>query len=373
MTEHAVLFEERAAGGGKRIAFAQLNAEKSLNALNQTMIDLLRPRLAAWAEDPAIACVVLSGSGDKAFCAGGDIIGLYRAMREHPGGPNPLVERFFETEYRLDYQIHTYPKPILCWGHGIVMGGGLGLMAGASHRVATERSRIAMPELGIGFFPDVGASWFLNRMPGRLGLYLGLTGSTLNATDALYAGLADYFVPAAQRDAVFAALTETVWSNDAEHNHQQLSLLLRGFADASRDARPESKILQHLELIEHVTDYHSVAAILEVLQAGRQDDEWIAAGVKALEYASPIAASVFLEQHRRGRYLSLKEAFQLEFSMAMQFTRRHDFAEGIRALLVDKDRQPRWQPASLAEVSAAEVEAHFQLPADLEPSPLADL
>src|SRR5690606_3190798 len=203
MTEHAVLFEERAAGGGKRIAFAQLNAEKSLNALNQTMIDLLRPRLAAWAEDPAIACVVLSGSGDKAFCAGGDIIGLYRAMREHPGGPNPLVERFFETEYRLDYQIHTYPKPILCWGHGIVMGGGLGLMAGASHRVATERSRIAMPELGIGFFRDVGASWFLNRMPGRLGLYLGLTGSTLNATDALYAGLADYFVPAAQRDAVF--------------------------------------------------------------------------------------------------------------------------------------------------------------------------
>ncbi|MDN5849582.1 MAG: enoyl-CoA hydratase/isomerase family protein, partial [Nitrococcus sp.] len=173
MSDQSVLFEERPAKNGRKLGFARLNAERSLNALSQAMIDALQARLSDWAQDPAIVCVVIEGSGAKAFCAGGDVIALYDSMRAHPGGPNPVAKRFFETEYRLDYQIHTYPKPVLCWGHGIVIGGGLGLMAGASHRVVTETSHIAMPEITIGLYPDIGATWFLNRMPGRVGSFLG--------------------------------------------------------------------------------------------------------------------------------------------------------------------------------------------------------
>jgi enoyl-CoA hydratase/carnithine racemase len=373
MTETAVLFEERPAANGKRIGFAQLNAERSLNALSQEMIDLLRPKLAEWAQDPAIACVVLLGSGEKAFCAGGDVVSVYHAMRERPGQPVAAAERFFETEYRLDYQIHTFPKPMLCWGHGIVMGGGLGLMSGTSHRVVTERSRIAMPEGVIGFFPDVAGTWFLTRMPGRTGLYLGLTSASMNAADALYLDLADYFITSDQRDALFAALGEAAWSDDAEHNHQELSLLLRGFADRSREQLPASKVAQHRDLIDRITDYHSVAGILEALRAHQDVDEWFAAGLKSLENSSPTASCVFLEQYRRGRHLSLKEVFILELNMAVQFTRRPDFAEGVRALLVDKDRNPQWQPATLEEVSEVDVAAHFLPPSGFDPSPLLDL
>ncbi|HEX5513266.1 MAG TPA: enoyl-CoA hydratase/isomerase family protein [Gammaproteobacteria bacterium] len=373
MSDDVVLFEERTAANGKRIGFAWLNAEKSLNALSQAMIDLLRPKLADWAADDGIACVVLLGSGERAFCAGGDVVGLYHAMKDKPGRPNELAERFFETEYRLDYQIHTYPKPLLCWGDGIVMGGGLGLMSGCSHRVVTERSRIAMPEGVIGFFPDVAGTWFLNRMPGRTGLYLGLTGASMNAADALYLDLGNYFVHSAQRDAVFAALTDIRWSEDTAANQQELSLLLRRFTEQSQAALPASKVQQHRQLIDRITDCTSVEGIVAALRAEGSADDWIAGGLKSLERSSPTAVKVFLEQYRRGRHLSLKEVFILELNMAVQFTRRHDFAEGVRALLVDKDRNPQWQPATLEEVSDAEVAAHFLPPAGFDPSPLADL
>lgn len=369
----AVVFEERAAGNGKRVGFACLNAGPSLNALNQEMIDLLGPKLAAWANDPAIACVVLLGSGEKAFCAGGDVVGLYHSMREHPGGPNPLAERFFSTEYRLDYQIHTYPKPILCWGHGIVMGGGIGLMAGSSHRVVTERSRLAMPELGIGFFPDVGGTWFLNRMPGRLGLFLGLTSAPFNASDAIFAGMADYVIAADRREALFAALAEAKWSDEAAQNHEQLSVLLRRFDDDSREIRPPSRVVEHFDAIQRITDHTNVAGILQALRAHAGSDEWLKAAAATLERGSPMAAEVIFAVYRRGRHWSLKETFIRELDLAVQFTRRHDFAEGVRALLVDKDRQPRWQPLDLAEVDPAEVEAHLQTPTGFERSPLADL
>lgn len=373
MTEQPVLFEERDAANGKNIGLATLNAEKALNALSTDMIDALRPQLAAWAADPQIACVVLCGAGDKAFCAGGDVIRMYHAIRENPGGPTPFAESFFETEYRLDYQIHTYAKPILCWGHGIVMGGGLGLMAGASHRVVTERSRIAMPEITIGLYPDVGGTWFLNRMPGRTGLFLGLTSANLNAGDALFTDLADYFVASTQRDAMLDALTAVDWEDDALRNHGHLSLLLRRFQDQSLDERPASNVLKHLDFIGHVTDHSSVTGILETLREHDNDDDWVAGAAKALQGGSPTSARLIFEQYRRGKHLSLKEAFMRELNMSIQCTRRHDYAEGVRALLVDKDRSPRWQPASIAEVTDEIVEAHFALPAGYEVSPLEDL
>jgi len=371
MQQQPVLFEERAAANGKRVGFATLNAERTLNALNQAMIDLLLPQLQRWAEDPAIACVMLAGSGGKAFCAGGDIVGLYRAIQAHGPGPNPTVERFFATEYRLDYLIHTYPKPLLCWGHGIVMGGGLGLMAGASHRVVTAESRLAMPEITIGLYPDVAGTWFLNRMPGRTGLYLALTGCSINAADALYAGLADYLLDNEQREAVAAALTAADWSDDPGANRALLSRLLRGFAAERHAPRPEPQLECHREAIDRATDQHRVEDIVAALRAEAEHTPWLAAGLETLLRGCPTSARVILEQYRRGRHLSLRETFERELELSVQLTRRPDFAEGVRALLVDKDRNPRWQPATLAEVSEEMVEALFLPPAGLEGSALS--
>ena len=173
-------FEELTGIDGARIGIATLDAEKSLNALSLPMINALRDRLDAWAREPQVVCVLLRGNGAKAFCAGGEVRSLVEACRAHPGEVPPLAAQFFAAEYRLDFNLHTYPKPLLCWGHGYVLGGGMGLLQGASTRIVTPSSRLAMPEISIGLYPDVGASWFLSRLPGKLGLFLGLTGAHMN-------------------------------------------------------------------------------------------------------------------------------------------------------------------------------------------------
>lgn len=237
-----VLFEQRACADGHSIGIATLNAPKTLNGLSLEMTRLLDAQLRAWADDAQIACVVLRGAGEKAFCAGGDLHGLYQSMRAHAEAVPEIAQRaaqpqanahaaaFFEEEYRLDHRIHSFPKPVLCWGHGIVMGGGIGLMSGASHRVVTERSRLAMPEISVGLFPDVGGSWLLRRVPHGSGLFLALSGAPLNASDAIYAGLADVRLEHAQYDAVLDALSAHAWTGDAAHDRAQLGAFLQGLA-----------------------------------------------------------------------------------------------------------------------------------------------
>ncbi|WP_256591415.1 enoyl-CoA hydratase/isomerase family protein, partial [Pseudomonas sp. HMWF006] len=177
-----------------RLGIASLDAEKSLNALSLPMINALSDKLNAWAKDPQIVCVLLRGNGAKAFCAGGEVRSLVEACCAHPGEVPPLAAQFFAAEYRLDYSLHTYPKPLIGWGHGYVLGGGMGLLQGASTRIVTPSSRLAMPEITIGLYPDVGASWFLARLPGKLGLFLGLTGAHMNGRDAIDLDLADRFL-----------------------------------------------------------------------------------------------------------------------------------------------------------------------------------
>ncbi len=208
-----VMYQELTAQNGKKIGIATLNSEKSLNALSLPMVESLLPKLASWQADSSISMVLLQGSGEKAFCAGGDIRDLYKAMLDKPGEYAPYVEEFFTKEYTLDYLIHTFGKPVLVWGNGIVMGGGLGLMAGASHRVVTVSSRIAMPEMAIGLYPDVGASWFLNRMPAGCGLFLGLTGASINAADAKFISLADNFLLHERKDALVEKLLQIKWGD----------------------------------------------------------------------------------------------------------------------------------------------------------------
>ncbi|MEC7910621.1 MAG: enoyl-CoA hydratase/isomerase family protein, partial [Pseudomonadota bacterium] len=189
-----VLFEEVEASGGKRLGRIILNSPETLNSLTLSMIDLISPRLDKWAERKDIVCIIIESAGDRAFCAGGDIRALYESMIKHPGGPNPFAERFFESEYRLDYQIHAYPKPVICWINGIAMGGGVGLMLGCDFKISTENTKFAMPEIGVGLFPDVGFTYYISKLPKNIGLYMMLTATQLNASDTQLIGLTDYYL-----------------------------------------------------------------------------------------------------------------------------------------------------------------------------------
>lgn len=369
----SVLLEEVATAGGMRLGFAQLNAAKSLNALSLDMIRLLDPQLRRWAQDPQIAAVILHGAGEKSFCAGGDIRSLYKTLKEYSGpAPNPSALAFFTDEYRLDYLIHRYPKPLLVWGSGIVLGGGLGLMAGASHRVVTETSRVGMPEVTIGLFPDVGASWFLPRMPGRSGLFLALTGTQINGHDAIVGGLADYFVRSSDRDTLFARLADAAWSSDASANREVLSALLREFS--APDALPASNLQRHGDLIESLCRGESLEDIVSRITRYDGDDAWLKRASATLAAGSPTTAALGWELQRRAKHLDLADIFRLELIVAVQCCDRHEVREGVRALLIDKDNKPQWQPRTLAEVTPESIDQHFVAPAwPGSAHPLADL
>lgn len=368
MTESpVVLLEERPAGAGRVLAIATLNSERSLNSLSLDMIALLQPALARWAADPRVVAVFLQGAGEKAFCAGGDIRRIYTGVREN-GYDDPYALDFFSHEYRLDYSIHRFPKPLIVWGGGIVMGGGIGLLAGASHRIATEGSRLAMPEIGIGLYPDVGGSWFLARLPGRLGLFLGLTGCHLNAADALYTGFASHLAAASRRHDLLAALAALPWSADPGEHSAQISALL---AAEPAPALPQAALEPRLEAIAARTEGADLAAVHAALTAP-SDDVWLAKAGQNLAKGSPTSAGLIWRQWHEGARQSLPEVFRQELTVSVQCARHPDFHEGVRALLIDKDNSPHWQPATLAGLTPAWIDEHYQEPWN-GPHPLADL
>lgn len=372
-----VLFDTLRTASGHSFGRATLNAPATLNALSLPMIDLLAPRLAEWAADPAIAGVVLDAVGDRAFCSGGDVIALHQATlalradpARAPGAVPPQAAAFFEREYRLDHTIHTYPKPLLAWGHGIVMGGGMGLLQGASHRVVTPQSKLAMPEVAIGLFPDVGGSWFLPRMPGRAGLFVGLTGLHLNAADACFAGLADDLLPHSAQAAVLQDIAAGHWDGAQRSDAARLTRLLR--RHPAPDA-PASPLHAHMARIDDLIAFDPLAAIAPRLAALRGDaDPWLARAAEGFATASPTSIALAYELPRRTRQATLADVFRLEYQTALGCCAHHDFIEGIRALLVDKDRKPRWDPTTLAEIAPAWIEAHIA-PRHGGAHPLADL
>ncbi|AHY60699.1 enoyl-CoA hydratase/isomerase family protein [Stenotrophomonas rhizophila] len=373
--EAPVLFEERAAANGTRIGIATLNAPRTLNGFSLPMAHLLRERLDAWARDDGIALVVLQGAGEKAFCAGGDLHSLYRSMVDYREAgkthirDNAYAAEFFDVEYRVDYAIHTYPKPILCWGHGIVMGGGIGLMSGASHRVVSERSKLAFPEITVGLFPDVGGSWLLPRVPGKGGLFLALTGAALNAGDAIYAGLADIHIAEAQRGAVFNALTQVHWSDDAKRNHDQLDALLQQHASDAATG----PLLRNAAAIDALCTGDDVPAIVAAITALQTDDPWLQAAQATLAAGAPGSARLAFELQRLAEGATLAEVYRIEYIAALHAAAHGDFAEGIRALLIDKDRTPQWQPRTLADATAPWAQTFFVSPWSDAAHPLADL
>ena len=356
MSSDVVVFETVSTPSGHQVAYATLNSEKTLNSLTGAMIDLLAPKLKTWAEDPQIALVVVRGAGEKAFCAGGDIRALYDEMCKQPMGHEvPKANTFFRQEYDLDHMIHTYPKPVLCLGHGIVMGGGLGILSGASHRIVSEKTLMAMPEITIGLYPDVGASWFLNRMPGRSGLYLGLTGARLNANDALFVKLADHFVPRSEHGALIDTIVNATWSQDARENHTILSKICRGFHHQHAAQLPESQVRAHYDFIQEITDADSVQEIFAKFSTLQIEDPWVLACKKNFLSGSPTSAGVIFEQLNHAKHFSLKECFEFEYRLSCRFAMHPDFREGIRALIVDKDNAPLWTPANISELRRTEI------------------
>lgn len=371
--DSVILFDELEANHGKRIGVVTLNSEKSLNALSLPMIQELLPRLQHWADADDIACVVFQGAGDKAFCAGGDIVAMYHAMKAQPGVLVDEVADFFSQEYRLDYAIHTFPKPLLVWGHGIVMGGGMGLMNGASHRIVTERSLLAMPEITIGLYPDVGATYFLNQMPTGCGLFLGLTGAHMNATDALFLKLADHFVASSSYAEILSGLQAIQWGDTAALNHQKVTDLLNQISARDGSQRPESQVEAHLPLIQKLTSGSDIETVVSAILSNTDEHPWLVRARTTLAGGCPITAHIVWNQLQHGPDLNLADCFRLELTLSVNCAVRGDFAEGIRALLIDKDKQPKWQHASVNDVDAETIDEFFTSPWGAAEHPLANL
>jgi enoyl-CoA hydratase len=336
------------------LACLTINRPQALNALTLENYRRFAPALAEWTEDSRIRAVVVHGAGGRAFCAGGDVRAVYEAGTGR-AGDRSLTATFFREEYRLIREIHRLPKPYIAIVDGITMGGGAGISVNGTHRVATERTQFAMPETGIGLFPDVGATRFLNRCPGRIGRYLGLTGTRLGAADALYCGFATHFVAQDRIDPLLQALAGIAWQPGREFD--QVAALLDGFAT---DPGP-APLAALRPAIDDGFAADTIEAVLEALAgtAGSATGEWAAATRAGLFKKSPTSLKVTLRQLSIGHDFDLEQALALEYRLTQHFMAAHDFYEGVRALLIDKDRAPHWRPTTLAEVDDVTVEGYF--------------
>lgn len=314
-----------------------LNRPRILNALDGEMIDRIAAALEAWRDDPDVEVVVIEGAGGRAFCAGGDI----RAVRaESMAGAYEKIRAFFTAEYKLNGDIAAYPKPYVALIDGICMGGGIGVSVHGTARVVTEHALFAMPETGIGLFPDIGASYLLPRLRGQSGLYMGLTGARMTGADAAFIGLATHFTT---RETL-AKLPEAL-----QHSG---TVALKGI-----EVPFEAPITAHMPAIDRCFSADTVLGIVDRLQA--EDTEWSRQTLSSLQSVSPSSVSWTFELIRAGATRSLQECLKMELELVLQVTRHPDFIEGVRAVLVDKDRQPKWSPATLADVDPAVIAALF--------------
>jgi enoyl-CoA hydratase len=338
------------------VATVLLNRPRALNAFTLGMYRSLAPMLRAWEADPAVRAVLVRGAGERAFCAGGDVRAVYEAGRGI-SGDRDLTSVFFREEYELIRRVHRYPKPYLAIIDGITMGGGAGMSVNGAYRIATEKTLLAMPETGIGLFPDVGATRFLNLCPGHIGRYLGLTGARLGPADALYCGFATHFVPRQHVPELVAALAGLAWRDGAER--AQIEAILAAF---HRDPGAPP-LAARRAAIDRCFAAERVEPILDALAreaaADGPDSGWAAQTRAGLLTKSPTSLKVTLRQLIVGRDFDLEQALALEYRLTQHFMAGHDFYEGVRAVVVDKDQNPRWRPATLAEVSEAAVAAYF--------------
>lgn len=328
-----------------------LNRPKSLNALSLGMIRGIYAALLAWRDDPRVQFVMIEGAGDRAFCAGGDIRAVYHAQKT-----KDLVfsDAIFREEYQMNYLIHTYPKPYIALINGICMGGGLGVSAHGSHRVVTDKTMMAMPETTIGFFPDVGAGYFLNQCPGFLGTWMGVLGEKFDGADALYSGLGTHYVSAENIPTLREKLIQADFSTiKLDEVTTQVDQIIALFSENS----PPSQLASSQTAID---DWFSGDTVEEIMVRLAQADH-----KKATEYLqllckkSPTSLKVSLASLRRAKGQNIADVLCQEFYLSQHFVESHDLSEGVRALLIDKDQNPQWLPSALQDIAENDVEKYF--------------
>ena len=340
-----------------QLGIISLNSPQSLNSLTLEMCQNMAQTLQQWRQDDRIQCVLIKSTLSKALCAGGDVVSLYQSLQSQ----SDYHTQFFHQEYHLDQMIHHYPKPIVVFATGIVMGGGIGIMNGASHRVVTETTKMAMPEITIGFFPDVGGGYFLNRMPGKIGLFLALTGARFNGTDACQVNIADYLIPSSSLEALQTALSQREFTTDT---HSSVSALIERFKQP-HFTPPSPQLIPRMETINDLLSGQSIAEVKAKLESFHTHDPWLKRAITTFSLGSPTSMAVIFEQLQRARPMTIDEVFAMESILSYHFGQQHDFAEGVRALLIAKDHRPVWQPANLAAVSPERV-AQFFAPTPLD-------
>jgi enoyl-CoA hydratase len=341
-SEPEIRFERR---GG--LLVVTLNRPRALNALSRAMCEALDAGLIAWRADPDVRAVLIKGAGERAFCAGGDIRTLYELLTTRGVG---AAADFYALEYPMNARLHHFPKPYIALLDGIVMGGGVGVSVHGSHRVLTERTVFAMPETTIGFFPDVGATYVLPRLPGHLGMHLGLTGARLHAADCRVAGIGTHCTASDRLEALEVALAEADLSGDA------FAAVDRVLGDFHSDPGPAT-LLPRQEQIDTCYGHPGLEDVLEAL--AREPSGWGAAQLEQIRSKSPTSIAVTFRQLCIGATLEFDAAMRLEYRLVQRFLAGHDFREGIRSLIIDKDNRPRWRPELLADVSPAAVDAYF--------------
>ena len=342
MTNEAeVLFEQRGCLG-----IITLNRPRGLNSLSTNMCQLMDAALIKWAKDDAVRAVIIQGAGEKAFCAGGDV----KTLAENSPEDHHLATEFFATEYVMNSRIYHFPKPYIALLDGITMGGGVGVSVHGSHRIVTEKCLFAMPESAIGLIPDVGGSYFMPRLPGKLGLYLGLTGARLRGADILYAGIGTSYMSSDKIEAFVTALS-TADIADASDVDRVISEFAEDPGEAALD--------EFRDLIDAAFGEDSIEGILDHLDA--IDHEWAGKTLSKLKKMSPISMKVILEQITRGVELDFNDAMKMEYRIVSHIVSyQSDFYEGVRAVLIDKDQNPTWNPATVDDVTDAMVAAHFE-------------
>lgn len=342
--EDHILFETRDVLGGA-LGLVTLNRPKQLNALTQDMIRRLHAQLVAWRDAPEVKLVALRGAGGKALSAGGDIRRLY----DNQAQPE-LNDAFYWDEYRLNQLIKRFPKPYIAFMDGVVMGGGVGVSLHGAYTVVGDATLFAMPETGIGFFPDVGATYFLPRLPRRIGFYAGLTGARFGAGDVMAAHLADYYVRSERQSAALEALSAADYS---EHVDEVICEALA----VNAAPPPVAPLKDHFEELEEIFLAETLDGLLSALEQG---GDWAQATLATLRSKSPTAIAFTFEMLTRGLELEFEDCMRMEFRAARHFMRHPDFYEGVRAVIVDKDQAPRWTPAQIAEVSQADIAAALE-------------
>lgn len=364
-----VSFTELDCSSGHRIGVAELDNTASLNALTLDMLKQLKDRLEQWQADDDIVCVFLAGAGEKAFCAGGDVRAMYHAMQADSLNKvnksetevsiaQAFLTEYFAVEYGCDYLIHRYRKPLIVWGDGIIMGGGVGLYIGASHRVTTPKARLAMPEISIGLYPDVGGTWFLNQLPSGIGLFLALTGAPVNASDALDLKLTDHLLLPEHKHMVLQQLQTSPW-HSVEDSHTLVTELLDNLGKSAVRQYPASQLIPYFAQIQAACSGVDLNVICQQIAAIDGMGRWLETAKATLASGSPITAHICFRQLTQYQKLSLAECFKLELTISVRCGLLGEFEEGVRARLIDKCDEPNWKFKTVEEVDPSVIDTLF--------------